>query len=55
MRYRLLGHTGLRISSLCLGTMSFGQDTNGTSERNGGGRAPQPDGRRREAVAGQVS
>ena len=24
MRYRLLGHTGLYVSELCLGTMTFG-------------------------------
>lgn len=26
MRYRLLGQCGLRVSDICLGTMSFGQD-----------------------------
>lgn len=26
MRYRLLGHTGLRVSELCLGAMTFGED-----------------------------
>lgn len=26
MRYRLLGHTGLRVSELCLGSMTFGED-----------------------------
>jgi aryl-alcohol dehydrogenase-like predicted oxidoreductase len=26
MRYRLLGHSGLRVSELCLGTMTFGDD-----------------------------
>ncbi len=26
MRYRLLGKTGLRVSELCLGTMTFGQE-----------------------------
>jgi aryl-alcohol dehydrogenase-like predicted oxidoreductase len=26
MRYRLLGHTGVRVSELCLGTMTFGED-----------------------------
>ncbi|MEM9863672.1 MAG: aldo/keto reductase, partial [Myxococcota bacterium] len=26
MNYRLLGRSGLRVSELCLGTMSFGQD-----------------------------
>ena len=27
MRYRLLGRTGLKVSELCLGTMTFGEDT----------------------------
>jgi aryl-alcohol dehydrogenase-like predicted oxidoreductase len=26
MRYKLLGRTGLRVSALCLGTMTFGED-----------------------------
>jgi aryl-alcohol dehydrogenase-like predicted oxidoreductase len=26
MRYKLLGHSGLRVSELCLGTMTFGSD-----------------------------
>jgi aryl-alcohol dehydrogenase-like predicted oxidoreductase len=26
MRYRTLGHTGLKVSELCLGTMTFGED-----------------------------
>ena len=26
MRYRLLGHSGLRVSEICLGTMTFGED-----------------------------
>ncbi|MDJ0854760.1 MAG: aldo/keto reductase, partial [Desulfobacterales bacterium] len=26
MRYRLLGHSGLRVSELCLGAMTFGDD-----------------------------
>jgi aryl-alcohol dehydrogenase-like predicted oxidoreductase len=26
MRYRLLGHSGLRVSELCLGTMTFGEE-----------------------------
>ncbi len=26
MRYKLLGKTGLRVSELCLGGMTFGQD-----------------------------
>ena len=26
MRYKLLGRSGLRISELCLGTMTFGEE-----------------------------
>ena len=26
MRYKLLGKTGLRVSELCLGTMTFGEE-----------------------------
>ena len=26
MRYKLLGHSGLRVSELCLGAMTFGED-----------------------------
>ena len=26
MRYRLLGRSGLRVSEICLGTMTFGED-----------------------------
>jgi aryl-alcohol dehydrogenase-like predicted oxidoreductase len=26
MRYKLLGRTGLRVSELCLGAMTFGED-----------------------------
>ena len=26
MNYRLLGQSGLRVSELCLGTMTFGED-----------------------------
>lgn len=26
MRYKLLGKSGLRVSQLCLGTMTFGED-----------------------------
>ena len=26
MRYKLLGHSGLRVSELCLGTMTFGDE-----------------------------
>lgn len=32
MRYKLLGRSGLRVSELCLGTMTFGQQQWGTSE-----------------------
>ena len=33
MRYKLLGKSGLRVSELCLGTMTFGEDWGwGTSE-----------------------
>ncbi len=35
MRYRLLGRTGLRVSELCLGTMTFGTDWGwGSSEES---------------------
>jgi aryl-alcohol dehydrogenase-like predicted oxidoreductase len=27
MRYKLLGHSGLRVSELCLGTMTFGEES----------------------------
>ena len=26
MQYKLLGKTGLRVSEICLGTMTFGED-----------------------------
>jgi aryl-alcohol dehydrogenase-like predicted oxidoreductase len=26
MNYRTLGHTGLKVSELCLGTMTFGEN-----------------------------
>ncbi len=26
MKYRLLGRTGLKVSELCLGTMTFGEN-----------------------------
>lgn len=32
MRYKLLGRSGLRVSELCLGTMTFGMPTWGTAE-----------------------
>jgi len=28
MNYRFLGKTGLRVSELCLGAMTFGRETN---------------------------
>lgn len=34
MNYHSLGHSGLRVSELCLGTMTFGEDW-------GGGGSPQ--------------
>ena len=34
MRYRLLGHSGLRVSELCLGTMTFGEDWGWGSSRD---------------------
>jgi aryl-alcohol dehydrogenase-like predicted oxidoreductase len=33
MRYRLLGNTGLRVSELCLGTMTFGERGWGTPQQ----------------------
>jgi aryl-alcohol dehydrogenase-like predicted oxidoreductase len=35
MRYRLLGKSGLRVSELCLGTMTFGEDWGWGSSRDG--------------------
>ncbi len=34
MRYRLLGRSGLRVSELCLGTMTFGEDWGWGSSRD---------------------
>jgi aryl-alcohol dehydrogenase-like predicted oxidoreductase len=34
MRYRLLGKSGLRVSELCLGTMTFGEDWGWGSSKN---------------------
>ena len=34
MRYKLLGHTGLRVSELCLGTMTFGPDWGWGADRD---------------------
>jgi aryl-alcohol dehydrogenase-like predicted oxidoreductase len=31
MRYKLLGRSGLRVSEICLGTMTFGEEGNGAS------------------------
>ena len=39
MEYRYLGTTGLRVSAICLGTMTFGGDTSTTSS----GRPGQTD------------
>ena len=36
MRYQLLGRSGLRVSELCLGTMTFGADEWGTPEAESG-------------------
>lgn len=36
MRYRLLGRSGLRVSELCLGTMTFGNREWGTAEPESG-------------------
>src|SRR5438067_12866775 len=33
MRYKLLGRSGLRVSELCLGTMTFGEDLGWGSTR----------------------
>src|SRR5947199_8009959 len=32
MRYKLLGHSGLRVSEVCLGTMGFGAEWGTVSE-----------------------
>lgn len=34
MRYQLLGHSGLRMSELALGTMTFGEDWGGASKED---------------------
>jgi aryl-alcohol dehydrogenase-like predicted oxidoreductase len=33
MRYTLLGNSGLRVSEVALGTMTFGTDWDGTARR----------------------
>ncbi len=38
MRYRLLGNSGLRVSELCLGTMTFGEDWGWGASREECGR-----------------
>ena len=35
MRYKLLGKSGLRVSELCLGTMTFGEDWGWGSDKSG--------------------
>ena len=35
MRYQLLGPSGLRVSELCLGTMSFGEAWGAWGRREG--------------------
>src|SRR5262245_36410317 len=34
MRYKLLGRSGLRVSELCLGTMTFGDDWGWCAEKD---------------------
>ena len=34
MEYRFLGHTGLRVSELCLGAMTFGRQDEATEEES---------------------
>jgi aryl-alcohol dehydrogenase-like predicted oxidoreductase len=34
LRYRLLGHSGLRVSEMCLGTMTFGEDWGWGTSKN---------------------
>src|ERR1700732_1106251 len=34
MRYKLLGNSGLRVSEMCLGTMTFGEDWGWGTEKN---------------------
>ncbi|MFC4493274.1 aldo/keto reductase [Streptomyces ovatisporus] len=38
MRYTLFGRTGLRVSELSLGAMTFGDGSNGSADRDTGGR-----------------
>jgi aryl-alcohol dehydrogenase-like predicted oxidoreductase len=34
MNYRFLGRTGLRVSELCLGAMTFGRENEATEEES---------------------
>jgi aryl-alcohol dehydrogenase-like predicted oxidoreductase len=38
MNYRLLGHSGLRVSEICLGTMTFGEDWGWGASRDDSGK-----------------
>src|SRR2546422_4893247 len=38
MNYRLLGRSGLRVSELCLGTMTFGEDWGWGASKEASGR-----------------
>src|SRR5688572_22253902 len=38
MRYKLLGRSGLRVSELCLGTMTFGEDWGWGASKEESGR-----------------
>src|SRR5437870_5813673 len=38
MRYKLLGKTGLRVSEICLGTMTFGEDWGWGASKDESGR-----------------
>ena len=43
MRYKLLGNTGLRVSELCLGTMTFGEEWGwGSTKRTRSSRPNRP-------------
>jgi len=42
MRYMLLGASGLGVSELCLGTMTFGEDDGGTLDMIDRARARVP-------------
>ena len=53
MRYRLLGQTGLYVSELCLGTMTYG-GSSGIWENIGKLRQPEVDEQVRTAVEAGV-